>query len=57
MRTPDAAILFHAGMIEAQLGQWATAQQYLYQALSLNPYFHPRDAVLAAETLKQLGTR
>ena len=38
---PDANILFHAGMIYAKLGDRATAQNLLYQALSLNPDFHP----------------
>jgi tetratricopeptide (TPR) repeat protein len=54
--TPDARILFHAGMIAAKRGDRAGAQQYLYQALSLNPYFHPVDAAVAAHTLKQLGS-
>ncbi|MGE3536975.1 MAG: tetratricopeptide repeat protein [Candidatus Tectimicrobiota bacterium] len=55
--TPDAQILFHAGMIHAQLDEQSTARQYLYQALSLNPHFHPLYATLAAETLQQLGAR
>ncbi len=55
-RTPDARILFHAGMIHWRLGDRPRAQRYLYQALSLNPRFHPRDARLAAATLRDLGT-
>jgi tetratricopeptide (TPR) repeat protein len=55
-RTPDASILFHAGMIYAKLGDRVAAQKYLYQALSLNPNFHPTDATVAAETLKKLGS-
>lgn len=56
LRTPDASILFHAGMIAAKLGDRAAAQKYLYQALSLNPNFHPVYAAVAADTLKQLGS-
>jgi tetratricopeptide (TPR) repeat protein len=54
-RTPDAEILFHAGMIHARLGDRATARRFLYQALSLNPHFHPTHATTAAETLARLG--
>jgi tetratricopeptide (TPR) repeat protein len=54
-RTPDARILFHAGMIHWRLGDRHHAQRYLYQALSLNPRFHPRDAKLAGATLRELG--
>jgi tetratricopeptide (TPR) repeat protein len=53
--TPDAAILFHAGMIHAKLPDRSTAQKYLYQSLSLNPHFHPRDAALARQQLDQLA--
>lgn len=56
LRTPEASFLFHAGMIHAKLGARPDAQKYLYQALSLNPNFHPVDAVVAADTLKQLGS-
>jgi tetratricopeptide (TPR) repeat protein len=54
-RTPDANILFHAGLIYAKLNNGRLAQQYLYQALSLNSNFHPVYAPVAADTLKQLG--
>ena len=56
-RTPDAEILFHAGMIHAKLGDRAQAQKYLYQALSLNPHFHPLHAATAAATMSELGAR
>lgn len=56
-QTPDAMLLFHAGMIYARLGQRAMAQTYLSQALSLNGAFHPQYARVAAETLRQLGAR
>ena len=54
-KTPDAKILFHAGMIHAKLGERPAARDYLHRALSLNPNFSPLDAPVAAETLKQLG--
>jgi tetratricopeptide (TPR) repeat protein len=54
-RTPDAGILFHAGMIQARLGDRAAAQGLLYQALSLNPNFSPVFAPVAAATIKELG--
>lgn len=53
--TPDAEILFHAGMIYAKLGDRGQAQKYLYRALSLNPHFHPAHAATAAATLDELG--
>jgi tetratricopeptide (TPR) repeat protein len=56
-RTPDAEILFHAGMIHAKLRDRPSAQKYLYQALSLNPHFHPERATTAAATLGDLGGR
>jgi tetratricopeptide (TPR) repeat protein len=55
--TPDAAIHFHAGMIYTRLGNQPLAQKHLYQALSLNPHFHPTQTGLAADTLKALGAR
>jgi len=56
-RTPDAAILFHAGTIYEKLGKRQTAQKYLYQALSQNPDFHPVYAAVAADKLKQLSAK
>ncbi len=53
--TEDALMLFHAGMIEAGLGETATAVDYLQRALRLNPYFSVRYAEQARETLRQLG--
>lgn len=52
---PDASRLFHAGMIYARLGERGPASKYLYQALSINPYFSLLDAPIAAATLKDLG--
>ena len=55
--TPDAAILYHAGMIYAKAGDRVTAGKCLAHALSLNPDFSPVGAKTAAATLKQLGSR
>ena len=54
-QTPDANILFHAGMIYNALRNRTVAQKYLYQALSLNPNFHPVYSAVAADTLKALS--
>lgn len=54
-KTPDANMLFHAGMIHAKLGDRVTAQAYLYQALNLNSNFSPINAPIAAQMLQQLG--
>lgn len=54
-RTPEASFLFHAGMIHARSGDPVSARKYLYQALSLNPNFHPAGAKAAADTLSELG--
>ena len=54
-KTPDASLLYHAGMIYSKTGDIGTAQKYLYQALNLNPNFHPRHPTTAAETLKALA--
>ena len=56
-RTPDALLLFHAGMIHAKRGERRLAQQYLNQALALNPYFSPLYAPVAVDTLNELGAR
>ena len=53
--TPDANILFHAGMISARLHEPRQAKTYLYRALNLNPHFHPRYAAVAADTLRALS--
>lgn len=55
-RTPEAEMLFHAGMIYAKAGDRVTGGKCLSHALSLNPYFNLRDAKIAADTLKQLGS-
>jgi tetratricopeptide (TPR) repeat protein len=55
--TPDAGILFHAGMIYAKAGDRVSAGKCLSRALSINPAFSPLGAKTAADTLKQLGSQ
>ena len=52
--TPDARLLFHAGMIHQAAGDTALARRYLEQALALNPQFHPLQAEVAARALRRL---
>lgn len=54
-KTPDATLLYHTGMIRAALGRRGEAGKLLYQALSLNPHFHPVDAKTAAAKLAEVG--
>jgi tetratricopeptide (TPR) repeat protein len=54
-KTPDANILFHSGMIHEKAGDLGAAKRFLYRALSLNPHFHPLNATIAANTLKNLS--
>ena len=55
--TPDASILFHAGMIHLGLGDAAGARTYLHRALNLNPRFHPGQAAVAARILETLAAQ
>jgi len=52
--TQDATMFFHRGMIEAGLGQTATAVGDLQQALHINPYFSLLWAPVARKTLTSL---
>jgi tetratricopeptide (TPR) repeat protein len=54
--TPEALFEFHKGMIYAKAGDRATAQQALYEAMSLNPQFDPLFAPVAMKTMEQLGS-
>jgi len=53
--TPDPMLYFHAGMIEAALGDTRSARVQLSRALQLNPRFHPRHAPVAVEKLAALA--
>lgn len=52
--TVDAPLLFHAGMIEAAVGDEQEARELLEQALDLNPGFDLSDVALARQTLEAL---
>lgn len=52
--TDEARFYYHAGIIAAQLGKRGEAQDYLRQALDINPYFSLRDAEVARQTLAEL---
>jgi tetratricopeptide (TPR) repeat protein len=54
--TRDAQLFFHAGMIYADLGDSVKAQEFLHQALMINPHFHPIYAETARQTLAKLTT-
>lgn len=51
MKTPDAMLYFHAGMISSALNRNAEVRKYLQKALELNPHFHPLFAKIAQEKL------
>jgi tetratricopeptide (TPR) repeat protein len=55
--TRDAQLFFHAGMIYADLGDSARAQEFLHRALMINPHFHPIYAETARQTLARLTTK
>jgi tetratricopeptide (TPR) repeat protein len=55
--TRDAQLFFHAGMIYADLGDSARAQEFLHRALVTNPHFHPIYAETARQTLARLTTK
>ena len=52
--TKDALKLFHAGMIAYRLGENAQAQEYLQQALAINPHFSILYSDEAQQTLDDL---
>ncbi|RMF99183.1 MAG: thioredoxin, partial [Acidobacteria bacterium] len=54
LKTKDARILYHAGMIENSLGNKQQARKYLKSALDLNPAFDLIQAKIAKETLEEL---
>jgi tetratricopeptide (TPR) repeat protein len=53
--TPDAVMLYHAGMIQAALGDTVAARKSLYQAINLNPRFDPVHADLASAKVAELS--
>jgi tetratricopeptide (TPR) repeat protein len=55
--TVDAMLEFHAGMIDANLGDAASAKRHLERALAINPHFHVLFAQQAVKTLATLSTQ
>jgi tetratricopeptide (TPR) repeat protein len=55
MGTPDASLLFHAGMIERALGNDAAAARHLERALEIHPGFHARHPATARAVLDSIG--
>jgi tetratricopeptide (TPR) repeat protein len=54
LNTQDALLWFHAGMIDARLGNRAAAREKLAHAVELNPYFSLLWSDSARETLARL---
>ena len=54
--TPEALFLYHQGAILAGAGENARARTALYQALSVNPNFHPLAAQAAQKMVQDLGS-
>jgi tetratricopeptide (TPR) repeat protein len=55
LETKDPLLMFHAGMIYERLGDRKKANDYLQQAIALNPQFHLFHADLARATLEGLS--
>ena len=55
--TRDPLLLFHAGMIDAQLGRHEAAQRELGKALQINPHFHLEYAEVAQQRLTLLNSQ
>lgn len=51
MGTRDAAVLFHAGLIEKAVGNDEAARRHLREALRVNPFFHSTHAAAARAAL------
>jgi tetratricopeptide (TPR) repeat protein len=56
VNTPDAEILYHAGMIAAATGDPSGARKLLSRALSLNNGFSLLGVIVASKTLDDLAT-
>ncbi len=54
LKTRDARLFYHAGMIASALGERQSAVKYLQQALEINPAFDVIQAEIARQTLGKL---
>ena len=55
LKSNDARILYHAGMIEKELGNKSEAVKFLKKALETNPKFDLLQAEIAQKTLQELS--
>jgi tetratricopeptide (TPR) repeat protein len=55
LKTEDALLFFHAGMIYRGLGKESEAEAFLERALKTNPHFHIFYASQAAHTLETMS--
>ena len=55
LKTGDALILYHAGMIEKELGNKAKAKELLKKALEINPSFDILQTEIAKKNLAELS--
>ncbi len=55
LKTKDARIFYHAGMIEKSLGNKKAAADYLKKALEMNPAFDILQAENAKKALQEIG--
>ena len=55
LKTNDARILYHAGMIEKELGNKTEAKKLLKKAIETNPKFDLLQAEIAQKTLTELS--
>ena len=54
LKTNDAKILYHAGMIAKALGKDKAARQYLLSAIKTNPKFDLLQSAVAADSLRSI---
>jgi len=54
MKTKDAKLFYHAGMIYVAAGRPAEAKTFLKTALAIQPHFHPVFAGNAEETIRKI---
>jgi Flp pilus assembly protein TadD len=57
LKTRDAMLYYHAGMIYRALGQVKQAEQMLSQALAISPHFDLMQAPIARATLTDIYTQ